>query len=200
MIRSQISERKQVRFEIFDTPGLFDTTLANNLIEKTMEKFFLYDCSQVNLVFIMIKQDRIASEFQDLIKNSLAMFQKSAAPILRLVITHSDMKSRAGYMVSFFQTKFIRDLITEWKFEQRNFVFVDLSLRDQSYQPNGNHDANEDVAAMCLSLMDSTVPLHKTEVFSQFLDKDFQQVHKSVSNPFGAIAGWLGSGRSEKKV
>ena len=165
-----------------------------------MEKFFLYDCSQVNLVFIMIKQDRIANEFQDLIRNSLAMFQKSAAPILRLVITHSDVKTRAGYMVSFFQTKFIRDLIAEWRFEQKNFVFVDLSLREQSYQPNGNNAANEDVASMCLSLMDSSVPLHKTEVFSQFLDKDFQQVHKSVTNPFGALYGWLGSGRTDKKV
>lgn len=81
--------------------------MENSQIEETMKKFFLYDCSQVNLVFIMIKQERITGEFQKLILDSLAMFKKNAAPILRLVITHSDSKSRIVYKASFFQCPFI---------------------------------------------------------------------------------------------
>jgi len=164
VIRSKISPTREVKFEIFDTPGLFDTTLRNEEITKTMNKFFLYDCSQVNLVFIMIKQDRLTGEFQKLITEALNMFQKSAVSILRLVITHSFIKSRTQYLSTFFTNPFVVKLIEDWQFELKNFVFVDLAAQDSDYRGSGQ--TKEDVALMCQTLMDSAHPLHKTEVFS----------------------------------
>jgi len=183
VIRSQISDRREVKFEIFDTPGLFDTTLDNETITKTMNKFFLYDCSQVHLVFIMIKQDRVTGEFQTLLTSALSMFQKPSAPILRLVITHSEMKTRPVYQKSFFSSEFIRKLIAEWNFKQENFIFVDLNLQDTNYRGE-----SADVANMCQALMNNTVPFHKTEVFSQFTDEKFSKQYSAVTNPVGLIS------------
>jgi len=184
VVRSKISDRREVKFEIFDTPGLFDTTLDNEAISKTMRKFFLYDCSQVNLVFIMIKEERVTGEFQKLLQEALAMFQKTAVSILRIVVTHSNHATRKHYQQSFFTTPFIVNLINEWKFQKENFVFVDLNLQTQSYC---SEQMSDDVAEMCMALMASTIPLHKTEVFSQFLSEDFQKQYSAVSNPVSAV-------------
>jgi len=180
VVRSKIYERREVKFEIFDTPGLFDTNLDNETISKTMKKFFLYDCSQVNLVFIMIKEERVTGEFQKLLQDALAMFQKTAVKILRIVVTHSNPATRNRYMKSFFSTHFVVDLIKEWNFTFENFVFVDLNLAPHNYCVQ---EIPDDVAKMCEALMASTVPLHKTEVFSQFLSSEFQQQYSVVSNP-----------------
>jgi len=178
VIKSKISDRRNVSFEIFDTPGLFDTTLKPEVIEATMKKFFLYDCSQVHLVFIMIKQERITDEFKKLIEKSLAMFKKGASKIIRIIITNCEQKTRLGYMKDFFQHPFIVQMIKDWKFRQENFIFVDLDLREKNYV-----GATEDVRVMCRSLMDSSIAYHKTEVFSQFEDAEFKTMNDAITNP-----------------
>ena len=71
--------------------------------------------------------------------------------------------------------------------KENNFVFVDLCLRDSNYQTT-SETANDDVAAICTALMDSTIALHKTEVFSQFDDKGFQDTFKATSNPVATLS------------
>lgn len=141
-----------------------------------------YNTFQVNLVFIMIKQDRVTGEFQKLISDSLAMFQKSAVPVLRLLITHCAQGTRGHYLSTFFKDPFILKTINEWNLKRENFIFVDLDLENSDFKGK-----NEDVAIMCQALMESTIPLHKTEVFSQFADEGFQKAYGAVSNPLSAM-------------